>query len=125
VQPVLKRWQMGDRLRGLTVPELPWHYLTFPISHLPSPMEEFKVKGDKLKDKLKELIREGNVRRIVLKNPKGRVLLDMPLNAGVVGFALAPFWAAVAAVAVLATDYTVAVERDKTTAVTKPPETKT
>src|SRR5688500_1340199 len=88
-------------------------------------MEESKVKGDKLKDKLKELIREGNVRRIVLKNPKGRVLLDMPLNAGVVGFALAPFWAAVAAVAVLATDYTVAVERDKTTAVTKPPETKT
>ena len=85
-------------------------------------MEEFKVKGDKLKDKLKELIREGNVRRIVLKNPKGRVLLDMPLNAGVVGFALVPFWAAVAAVAVLATDYTVAVERDKSTAVTKPPE---
>jgi hypothetical protein len=89
-------------------------------------MEEFKVKGEKLKDKLKELIREGNVRRIILKNPKGRVLLDMPLNAGVVGLALAPFWAAVAAVAVLATD-TVAVERDKTTAVTKaepPPEKK-
>lgn len=90
-------------------------------------MEEFKVKGEKLKDKLKELIREGNVRRVILKNPKGRVLLDMPLNAGVVGLALAPFWAAVAAVAVLATDYTVAVERDKTTAVTKaepPPEKK-
>jgi hypothetical protein len=82
-------------------------------------MEEFKVTADKLKDKLKELIREGNVRRIILKNPKGRVLLDMPLNAGVVGLALAPFWAAVAAVAVLATDYTVAVERDKSTAVTK------
>jgi hypothetical protein len=45
-------------------------------------MEEFKVKSENLKDKLKELIREGNVRRIVLKNPKGRVLLDMPLNAG-------------------------------------------
>lgn len=90
-------------------------------------MEEFKVTGEKLKDKLKELIREGNVRRIILKNPKGRVLLDMPLNAGVVGLALAPFWAAVAAVAVLATDYTVGVERDKTTAVTKaepPPERK-
>ena len=78
-------------------------------------MEEFKVTGEKLKDKLKELIREGNVR------------LDMPLNAGVVGLALAPFWAAVAAVAVLATDYTVGVERDKTTAVAKaepPPEKK-
>lgn len=82
-------------------------------------MEEFKVSAANLKDRLKELIREGNVRRIILKNPKGRVLLDMPLNAGVVGLALAPFWAAVAAVAVLATDYTVAVERDKGTAVTK------
>jgi hypothetical protein len=75
-------------------------------------MEEFKVSGDKLKDRLKELIREGNVRRIVLKNPTGRVLLDMPLNAGIVGVALVPFWAAVAAVAVLATEYTVGIERD-------------
>ena len=54
-------------------------------------MEEFKVKAENLKDRLKELIREGNVRRIVLKNPKGRVLLDMPLNAGVVGLALIAF----------------------------------
>ena len=82
-------------------------------------MEEIKVTGAKLKDKIKELIREGNVRRIILKNPKGRVLLDMPLNAGVVGLALAPLWAAVATAAVLATDYTVAVERDRSTAVTK------
>ena len=87
-------------------------------------MEEFKVTGGKLKEKLKELIREGNVRRIILKNPNGRVLLDMPLNAGVVGLALAPLWAAIATAAVLATDYTVAVERDKTTAVTKAPEPK-
>lgn len=84
-------------------------------------MEEFKVSGEKLKDKLKELIREGNVRRIILKNPKGRVLLDMPLNAGVVGLALAPFWAAVAAIAVLATEYTVTVERDTGKAVQKTP----
>jgi hypothetical protein len=48
-------------------------------------MEEFKVSGEKLKERLKELIREGNVRRVILKNPAGRVLLDMPLNAGVVG----------------------------------------
>jgi hypothetical protein len=85
-------------------------------------MEEFKVTGDKLKERVKLLIREGNVRRIILKNPKGRVILDMPLNAGVVGLALAPFWAALAAAAVLATDYTVAVERDKSTAVTKAPD---
>ncbi|NUQ12160.1 MAG: DUF4342 domain-containing protein [Gemmatimonadaceae bacterium] len=82
-------------------------------------MEEFKVTADRLKDRLKELIHEGNVRRIILKNPQGRVLLDMPLNAGVVGVALLPFWTAVAAVAVLATDYTVAVERDPGTGVKK------
>jgi Domain of unknown function (DUF4342) len=84
-------------------------------------MEEFKVSGGKLKERLKELIREGNVRRVILKNPSGRVLLDMPLNAGVVGVALLPFWAAVAAVAVLATEYTVAIERDPGKAVTKTP----
>jgi hypothetical protein len=45
-------------------------------------MEEFKVNSENLKDKLKELIREGNVRRIVLKNPKGRVLLDITRRFG-------------------------------------------
>lgn len=84
-------------------------------------MEEFKVKGSKLMAKLKELIHEGNVRRVILKNPEGRVLLDMPLNAGIAGAALLPFWAAVGAVAVLATDYSVLVERDKEAQVTKAP----
>lgn len=84
-------------------------------------MEEFKVTGGKLKERLKALIKEGNVRRVILKNPTGRVLLDMPLNAGVVGVALLPFWAAVAAVAVLATEYTVGIERDPGKAVTKAP----
>lgn len=83
-------------------------------------MEEIKVSGKKLVAKLKELIKEGNVRRVVLRNPQGRTLLDMPLNAGVVGAALLPFWAAVGAVAVLATDYSVLIERDPGTTVTKP-----
>jgi hypothetical protein len=78
-------------------------------------MEEFKVTGGKLMAKLKELIHEGNVRRIVLKSPEGRTLLDMPLNAGIAGAALLPFWAAVGAVAVLATDYSILVERDPET----------
>ncbi len=75
-------------------------------------MEEIKVSGSKLKEKLKELIREGNVRRVVLRNPEGRVLLDMPVNAGLAGAALLPFWAAVGAVVALAKDYTIGVERD-------------
>ncbi len=83
-------------------------------------MEEIKVSGNKLMSKLKELIKEGNVRRVVLRNPQGRTLLDMPLNAGVVGAALLPFWAAVGAVAVLATDYSILIERDPGTTVSKP-----
>jgi hypothetical protein len=75
-------------------------------------MEEIKVSGSKLKEKLKELIREGNVRRIVLRNPEGRTLLDMPITAGLAGAALLPFWAAVGAVVALAKDYTIGVERD-------------
>ncbi len=82
-------------------------------------MEEFKVSGAKLVERLKAAIKEGNVRRIVLRNPQGRVLLDLPLNAGIAGAALLPFWAAVASVAVLATDYTVLVEREPGPPVTK------
>ncbi len=84
-------------------------------------MEEIKVTGAKLMAKLKELIKEGNVRRIVLRNPEGRTLLDMPLTAGIAGAALLPFWAAVGAVAVLATDYSILVERDPGTTVAKGP----
>ncbi len=75
-------------------------------------MEEIKVSGSKLKSKLKELIKEGNVRRVILRNPEGRTLLDMPLNAGFAGAALLPFWAAVGAVLFLAKDYTIGVERE-------------
>ncbi|HNV75515.1 MAG: DUF4342 domain-containing protein [Gemmatimonadetes bacterium] len=83
-------------------------------------MEEIKVAGGNLKAKLKELIHEGNVRRIVIRNPQGRTLLDLPLAAGVAGAALLPFWAAIGTIAALATDYTIGVERDPGTAVNKP-----
>lgn len=75
-------------------------------------MEEIKVSGAKLLEKVKALVKEGNVRRIVLRNPQGRVLLDVPLNAGIAATALLPLWAAIASIAVLATDYTILVERD-------------
>ena len=58
-------------------------------------MEEIKVAGGNLKAKIKEIIREGNIRRIVIRNPQGRTLLDLPLSAGVAGAALLPFWAAI------------------------------
>ncbi len=83
-------------------------------------MEEIKVAGSNLKAKLNELIREGNIRRIVIRNPQGRTLLDLPLAAGVAGAVLLPFWAAVGTLAALATDYTIAVERDPGTSMSKP-----
>lgn len=83
-------------------------------------MEEIKVAGANLKAKLKELIREGNIRRIVIRNPQGRTLLDLPLSAGVAGAALLPFWAAIGTIAALASDYTVAVERTPSESLTTP-----
>jgi hypothetical protein len=73
--------------------------------------EELQVSGNKLVATLKRIVREGNVRRIVIKNPSGRTVLDVPLTAGVVGAALLPFWAAVGGIAALAAHYTVVVER--------------
>jgi hypothetical protein len=75
-------------------------------------MEEFKVSAGELKARLKAILREGNVRRVILRNAAGRTLLDMPLSAGIAGAVLAPFWVAVGTVAALATDFTIAIERD-------------
>ena len=76
--------------------------------------EEFKVSGSNLKTKLKEIIRKGTVRRVVIKNAQGRTVLDIPLTAGILGAALLPFWAAVGGVAALASDYTIVVEHTET-----------
>jgi hypothetical protein len=74
--------------------------------------EEFAVAGDKLKATLKGILREGNVRRVVIKNASGRTLLDVPLTAGLVGALLLPFWAAVGGIAALAADYRIVIERE-------------
>ena len=83
-------------------------------------MDEIKVTGAKLKGKLKELIHEGNVRRVIVRNGSGRTLLDMPLNAGLAGALFLPFWAAVGGIVMLATEFTIVVERDPGTGVKKP-----
>ena len=85
-------------------------------------MEEFKVAGDKLKTTLKKLIREGNVRRVIIRNATGRTLIDMPLSAGLASVVLLPFWAAVASIVVLAKEFTVVIERDPDAAVTRRPD---
>jgi hypothetical protein len=83
-------------------------------------MDEIKVAGGKLKAKLKELMREGNVRRIIVRNSQGRTLLDMPLSAGLAGALLLPFWAAVGGILALAKEFTIVVERDSDALVKKP-----
>ena len=82
-------------------------------------MNEITVAGNKLKSTLKQLLREGNVRRVIIRNASGRTLLDMPLTAGVAGAVLMPFWMAVAGIVALAKEFTIVVERDPETLVTK------
>ena len=75
-------------------------------------VEEFEVKGEELMAKVKEMVHEGSVRRLTIKDADGRTLLDIPLTVGVVGAVFAPFAAAIGMVAALATDCTVTVVRD-------------
>ena len=81
--------------------------------------EEFKVSGSGLKAKLKEILRKGTVRRVVIKNAQGRTIVDIPLAAGIVGAALFPLWAAISGIAALASDYTIVVEHNEPTGLTK------
>jgi hypothetical protein len=74
--------------------------------------EEFKVDGEELLKKVKQLIAEGNVRRISIKNKEGKVLVELPLTVGVVGAVLVPPLAAVGAIAALVTECTITVERE-------------
>jgi hypothetical protein len=73
--------------------------------------EEFKVSGDSLLAKIKELIRQGNIRRIIIKDEGGKTLVELPLTIGIVGAALVPVLAAVGAIAALVANCTIVVER--------------
>jgi hypothetical protein len=73
--------------------------------------EEFKVDGDKLISEIKKVLHQGNVRRIIVKNDKGETLIEVPLTIGVVGAILLPVWAALGAIAALAANFTIVVER--------------
>ena len=74
---------------------------------------EFKVSGKDLVNKIKELIHEGNVRRIIIKNDEGKTFLEIPVNIGIIGAIIAPVLAAVGAIAVLVTDFTIEVVKNE------------
>jgi hypothetical protein len=78
----------------------------------PDGREKYKVAGDKVVSTVKELIHEGNVRHVVIKNDDGRTLIEFPVAIGVAGAVLLPVWAAVGAVAALVTKCTIEVERE-------------
>lgn len=73
--------------------------------------EEFRVDGEKLIAKIKEVIHEGNIRRISIKDKEGKTVMEIPVTIGVVGILLAPQLAAIGAIAALLTEATVVVEK--------------
>ncbi len=73
--------------------------------------EEFKVIGSEILDKFKEILHEGNIRKIILKNDDGKTFLEIPLTIGVIGAAVAPLLAAIGAIAALASSMTIIVEK--------------
>jgi hypothetical protein len=75
--------------------------------------EEFKVKGEELVEKVKQLIHEGNVRRLIIKDEDGKVYLEIPVTFGLIGAIFAPMLAAVGAVAAMVANLKVEVVRDE------------
>ena len=73
--------------------------------------EEFRVSGEELLSKVKELIKAGNARRIIIKNDDGETLVEIPLTLGAVGVILLPTLAAIGAIAALVTKCTIVVEK--------------
>jgi aryl-alcohol dehydrogenase-like predicted oxidoreductase len=73
--------------------------------------EEFKLKGEEVLKKVRELVKEGNVRKITISDKKGKEIVTFPLTVGVVGAIIAPMLAAIGAIAALLTECTLTVER--------------
>ncbi|HDT14088.1 MAG TPA: DUF4342 domain-containing protein [Candidatus Aminicenantes bacterium] len=73
--------------------------------------EEFRVAGGEILNKVKEIIHQGNVRRIILKDEEGRTFMEIPLTVGVIGTIVAPVMAAVGAIAALVSNLTIIVEK--------------
>jgi hypothetical protein len=73
--------------------------------------ESFKVSSDEILTKVKEIIKEGNARRIIIKNDKDEIIMEFPLTIGAIGVVLAPIFAAVGTLTALATNCTIIVEK--------------
>ena len=76
--------------------------------------EEFRVNGEELIAKIKNLLNEGNIRRVIIKDKDGKTLFEIPLTFGVVSVLIAPQLAALGAIAALLSEATVVVEKKET-----------
>lgn len=83
-------------------------------------VEEFKISGDALVSKIKSLIRQGNIRRIIIKNENGHTLIEIPMTVGVIGGAIGavffPVIAAVGVIGAMVAHLTVVIERQESSA---------
>jgi hypothetical protein len=86
--------------------------------------EEFKVKGEEVIGKVKELMHEGNVRRLIIKDEDGKVYLEIPVTLGLIGAIIAPTLAAVGAVAAMVAHLKIEVIRTEEPEMKKPQEDK-
>lgn len=82
------------------------------MSQQATAIEKIDLRGGHLVEKVKELVHEGNVRRIIIKDPAGETVMELPVTVGVAGLLAAPKWAALGAFAAIAADYSIEVERD-------------
>lgn len=73
--------------------------------------ETMKVKGEELLEKVKELVHQGNIHRIIIKDEKGHTFIEIPVTVGFVGAVLLPVWAAVATIAAIVSKFTIVVEK--------------
>lgn len=73
--------------------------------------EEFRVSGEEIVEKIKEIIKEGNARKIIIKNENGESVVEFPLTVGAIGALIAPILAATGAIAALLTKCTIIVEK--------------
>lgn len=82
-----------------------------PMSDRSVHTEEHRVRGERLVARIRELVHQGNIRRIIVKDDRGQTLIEIPLTLGVVGAVLLPVWVALGAMAALAADFNLVVEK--------------
>ena len=75
--------------------------------------EEFKVQARELVERVRQLIHEGNVRRVIIRDDKGHTFIEIPVTVAAVGVIVAPVLAAVGAIAAMAAHFTIVVERSR------------